>query len=61
MYCILRETQLTFRIKGVIVAKHEVKIWIPQQMQVGNNDVFFEIRKDALKLGDLRISKGNLF
>lgn len=43
------------------MSSHKVTITRIPKMLVGANDVIFEIRKDDSKLGDLRVSQGNLF
>jgi len=43
------------------MASHQVTITnIPRRI-VGANDVVFEVREDNEKLGDLKVSQGNLF
>ena len=43
------------------MAKHVVTITKIPTTLVGRADVIFEVRKDNVKLGDLRVSQGNLF
>jgi len=40
---------------------HKVTITEIPRMLVGSNDIIFEIREGKSKLGDLRVSQGNLF
>jgi hypothetical protein len=42
------------------MATHDVTITKIPPFLVGGNDVFFEIREDGAKLGELRVSQGNL-
>jgi len=30
------------------------------RLLIGGNDIFFEVKEDGIKLGDLRVSQGNL-
>jgi len=42
------------------VATHDVTITsIPRQL-IGANDVVFEVKEDGSKLGDLKVSQGNI-
>ena len=42
------------------MAIHDVTIIKMPSLLIGGNDVFFEIREDGKKLGELRVSQGNL-
>lgn len=42
------------------MANHEVYITKVPKLLVGGNDFCFEVREDGNKLGDLRVSQGNL-
>ena len=48
-------------IKEVNMAAHKVTITRIPRTLVGGNDIVFEIRENNEKLGDLRVSQGNLF
>ena len=39
---------------------HDVTITRMPRLLIGGNDIVFEVREDQSKLGDLRISQGNL-
>ena len=41
--------------------EHKVAITNIPRMLVGSNDVVFEIAEDGTKLGELKVSQGNLF
>ncbi len=43
------------------MATHDVSITRMPRRLVGSNDIIFEIREDRQKLGDLRVSQGNLY
>jgi hypothetical protein len=43
------------------MARHTVTITDVPRMIIGANDVIFEVREDNAKLGDLKVSQGNLF
>ena len=43
------------------MSSHRVTITEIPRMIVGANDVIFEVREDNAKLGDLKVSQGNLF
>ena len=45
----------------VNMASYQVTITNIPRMIVGANDVVFEVREDNEKLGDLKVSQGNLF
>ena len=42
------------------MATHDVTITKMPQLLIGGNDIFFEVKEDGVKLGDLRVSQGNL-
>lgn len=42
------------------MATHDVTITKMPHLLIGGNDVFFEVREDGKKLGELRVSQGNL-
>jgi len=43
------------------MATHDVTITRMPRRLVGSNDIIFEIRENRQKLGDLRVSQGNLY
>jgi len=43
------------------MARHQVTITRIPRMLVGGNDIVFEVKENETKLGDLRVSQGNLF
>ena len=43
------------------MAEHKVTITRIPRLLVGANDLIFEIREGNAKLGDLRVSQGNIF
>ena len=43
------------------MATHDVTITRMPRRLVGSNDIIFEIGGDRQKLGDLRVSQGNLY
>jgi len=43
------------------MASHQVTITNIPRMIVGANDIVFEVRENNIKLGDLKVSQGNLF
>ena len=43
------------------MASHQVTITNIPRMIVGANDIVFEVRENNVKLGDLKVSQGNLF
>ena len=43
------------------MASHQVTITRIPRMIVGANDIVFEVRENNIKLGDLKVSQGNLF
>ncbi len=43
------------------MASHQVLITKIPRTLVGGNDIIFEVRENQEKLGDLRVSQGNLF
>jgi len=47
--------------KEVNMASHQVTITDIPLMIVGANDVVFEVKESNVKLGDLKVSQGNLF
>ena len=42
------------------MATHDVTITKLPRLLIGGNDIYFEVKEDGVKLGDLRISQGNL-
>ena len=42
------------------MATHDVTIIKMPRLLIGGNDIFFEVKEDGVKLGDLRVSQGNL-
>lgn len=48
-------------VKEVIMTRHQITITEIPRMIVGANDVIFEVRENDTKLGDLKVSQGNLF
>ena len=42
------------------MATHEVSITKLPRLLVGGTDIIFEVKEDGTKLGDVRISQGNL-
>jgi hypothetical protein len=42
------------------MATHDVTIIKMPRFLIGGNDVFFEVKEDEVKIGDLRVSQGNL-
>ena len=42
------------------MAKHDVKVTMPEKLPVQRADVEFDIRKDGQKLGTLKVSQGTL-
>ena len=42
------------------MATHDVTITKLPRLLIGGNDIFFEVKEDGIKLGDLRVSQGNL-
>ena len=47
--------------KEASMARHRVTITNIPRMLVGANDIVFEIKENEIKLGDLKVSQGNLF
>ena len=43
------------------MSRHQVTITDIPRMIVGANDVIFEVRENDAKLGDIKVSQGNLF
>jgi len=43
------------------MASHQVTITNIPRMIVGANDIVFEVKESNIKLGDLKVSQGNLF
>ena len=43
------------------MSRHQVTITDIPRMIMGANDVIFEVRENDVKLGDLKVSQGNLF
>lgn len=43
------------------MASHQVTITSIPRMLVGANDIVFEVKENKVKLGDLKVSQGNLF
>ena len=43
------------------MARHQITITRIPRMLVGGNDFVFEVKENEAKLGDLRVSQGNLF
>jgi len=43
------------------MASHQVTITNIPRMIVGANDIVFEVKENNIKLGDLKVSQGNLF
>ena len=43
------------------MASHQVTITRIPRMLVGANDIVFEVKENDVKLGDLRVSQGNVF
>ena len=42
------------------MATHDVTLIRMPRLLIGGNDIFFEVREDGSKLGELRISQGNM-
>ena len=43
------------------MARHRVTITNIPRMLIGANDIVFEIKENEIKIGDLKVSQGNLF
>ena len=43
------------------MSRHQIIITDIPRMIVGANDVIFEVRENDVKLGNLKVSQGNLF
>lgn len=43
------------------MARHQVTITRIPRTLIGGNDIVFEVKENEAKLGDLRVSQGNLF
>ena len=47
--------------KEASMACHRVTIMNIPRMLAGANDIVFEIKENEIKIGDLKVSQGNLF
>jgi len=47
--------------KETSMARHRVAIASIPRMLAGADDIVFEIKENEIKLGDLKVSQGNLF
>lgn len=47
--------------KETSMACHRVTIMNIPRMLAGANDIVFEIKENEIKIGDLKVSQGNLF